>query len=171
MGAVWEVAKHGCSLTSYKHLPVLYQMTTPYGIRTITEQSIAALLAPYATDPLFTGVQFHAGQIDEVRSVPIVIFQAESAHAHSDFGYNNLGNFEITLKIYVYTSLDDEGLEVHKKRVEAIQAIMQNLTALQSAWTQGHLYVSTIVDDTEGLSDRRFGNVLTFTLVAVYPSA
>ena len=83
-------------------------MTTPYGIRTITEQSIAALLAPYATDPLFTGVQFHAGQIDEIRSVPIVIFQAESAHAHSDFGYTNLGNFEITLKIYVYTSLDDE---------------------------------------------------------------
>ena len=48
---------------------------------------------------------------------------------------------------------------------------MQDMAGLQSYWTQGSLYWSTIVSDDEGVADRRYGNVITYTIVAVYPPA
>lgn len=144
-------------------------MTTLYGIRTITEQSLLAWFTTNAS--ALPGVQIHAGQTDEVRSLPIVILHAESAQAHRDFGYVNLGNFEMTAKIYVYSSADDSTLAEHRARVEAVQGIMQDMAGLQSAWTQGTLYFSTVVSDDEGVADRRWGNVITYTLIGVYPPA
>ena len=141
--------------------------TTYYGIRTIAEQSLLAWFTANAS--ALPGVQLHAGQTDEIRSVPIVILHAESSQAHRDFGYVPEGNFELTVKIYVYSSADDSTLAQHRARVEATQSIMQDMAGLQAAWTQGSLYWSTIVSDDEGVADRRYGNVLTYTLIAVYP--
>ena len=52
-------------------------MTTLYGIRTIAEQSLLAWFTTNASG--LPGVQIHAGQTDEIRSLPIVILHAESA--------------------------------------------------------------------------------------------
>ena len=146
-------------------------MPTPtlYGIRTIAEKSLVALFTDNATS--LPGVALHAGQTDEIRSVPIIICHAESAVAHRDFGALWSGNFEITAKIYVYSSADDSTLEQHRARVEAVQGIMQDPTALKSMWTQGTLYATWMNSDEEGVADRRYGNVLSYTLVAVYPPA
>jgi len=144
-------------------------MPTPtlYGIRTITEQSLLALFSSYSTS--LAGVQIHAGQTEEIRSVPIIILHAESANAHRDLGAFWLGNFEITVKIYIYSSADDNTLSQHRERVETVQGIMQDLDGIKSSWTQGTLYASWMNSDDEGVADRRFGNVLSYTLVAVYP--
>jgi len=142
---------------------------TLYGIRTIAEQSVLAFFTTNAA--LFPGVQLHAGQTDEIRSVPIIILHAESAQAHRDFGGKPSGNFELTFKIYVYSSADDSTLAEHRARVENAQGIMQDLASLTAAWTQGILYSAWIVSDDEGVSDRRYGNALTYTMATVYPPA
>lgn len=142
---------------------------TVYGIRTIAEQSLKSWFDLNAS--MLPGVEINAGQTDEVRSVPIVILHAESAQGHPDLGATPLGNFELTVKVYVYSSADDSTLAQHRERVESVQAIMQDVAGLQGAWTEGQLYAAWIVSDDEGVADRRYGNVLTYTLVAVYPPA
>jgi hypothetical protein len=144
--------------------------STIYGIRTITEQSVLAWFQANAADML-PGVQIHAGQTDEIRSVPIIILHAETAQAASELGAKPLGNFELTLKIYVYSSADDSTIAQHRERVENVQAIMQDVEGLSAAWTTGSLYAAWIVSDDEGVSDRRFGNVLSYSVFAVYPPA
>lgn len=142
-------------------------MPTLYGIRTIAEESILAAFQAHAAD--LPGVQLHAGQTDEIRSVPIIILHAEAARSHPDLGGTPLGNFEITFKVYVYSSADDSTLAEHRARVEAAQGIMEDLPALKSAWVQGTLYASWVISEDEGVSDRRWGNLITYNLVAVYP--
>jgi hypothetical protein len=146
-------------------------MPTPtiYGIRTITEQSLKAWFDANAS--MLPGVPIHAGQTDEIRGVPIIILHAESAAAHRDLGAKPLGNFELTVKIYVYSSADDSTLAEHRERVENVQAIMQDVAGLASSWTVGTFYASWIVSDDEGVADRRYGNVLTYNIVAAYPPA
>jgi hypothetical protein len=48
---------------------------------------------------------------------------------------------------------------------------MQDIPGLKSAWTEGQLYAGWITSDDEGVADRRYGNVLQYTLFAVYPPA
>jgi len=125
---------------------------------------------------MLPGVQINIGQTGEIRSIPSIILYAESADSHPDLNAQPLGNFELTVKIYVYSSADDaptaeEALALHRARVENVQSIMQDLPGLQAAWAQGTLYHAWLKSDEEGVSDRRYGNVLSYTLVAVYPPA
>jgi len=142
-------------------------MTTLYGIRTITEQSLLALFQANAT--MLPSVELVAGQTDAIRSLPIIIIHAESAQAHPDLGGTPNGNFAITVRIYVYSSADDSTLAQHRARVEATQAIMEDFATMQSLWQQGTLYFSQVISDDEGVADRRWGNVIQYSLVAVYP--
>jgi hypothetical protein len=142
-------------------------MPTASGIRTITEKSLLAYFQANALQ--LPNVALHTGQSDQIRSLPIIIFHCESATAHRDLGANSLGNFELVLKVYIYSSADDNTLDDHRARVETVQALMQDVTGLQDAWVEGKLYAGWIVSDDEGMADRRYGNVLHYTLVAVYP--
>ena len=147
---------------------------TTYGIRTIVEQSLKAWFN--ANVSMLPGVQINIGQTGEIRTVPAVILYAESADSHPDLNAQPLGNFDITVKIYVYSSADDapteeEALALHRERVENVQAIMQDLPGLKASWTQGELYHGWLKSDEEGVSDRRYGNALTYSLAAVYPPA
>ena len=152
-------------------------MPTPptfYGIRTIAEQSLAAWFA--TNSDMLPSTTVHIGQTGDIRVVPIVILYADSAVGHADLGAKPLGNFELSIKVYVYSSADDAdtteiALANHRARVEAVQAIMQDVDGLKGAWTAGTLYQAWITSDEEGVADRRYGNVLTYTLVAVYAPA
>lgn len=152
-------------------------MPTPiphYGIKTIVEQSLDAWFN--ANDDMLPGVELRAGQINEVRSLPIVIYYADEALGHPDLGGLPSGNFEVTVKIYVYSSADDaedadEALALHRQRVQNVQAIMQDSEGLKDAWVAGKLYHLYFKTDDEGVDGRRFGNVLTYTMACVYPSA
>ena len=145
-----------------------------YGIRTIAEQSVKAWFNTNAD--MLPGVQVNIGQTGEIRSLPSVILYAEGADSHPNFGGRPLGNFELSFKIYIYSSADDaptevDALNLHRSRVENVQAIMQDLPGLKAAWTQGKLYHAWLRSDEEGVADRRYGNVLTYTMAAVYPPA
>jgi hypothetical protein len=102
---------------------------TTYGIKTIAEQSMLSWFN--ANLLMLPGVAVAVGQTNEIRSLPTVILYAESADAHPDLGAQPLGNFDVTVKIYVYSSADDadtpeQAFELHRQRVENVQAIMQD---------------------------------------------
>lgn len=147
---------------------------TTYGIRTITEQSLKAWFD--ANVAMLPGVQVNIGQTYDLRTLPAVILYAESADSHPDLNAQPLGNFSMTVKLYVYSSADDaatdaDALASHRARVENVQAIMQDLPGLKAAWTQGTLYHSWLKSDEEAVADRRYGNALTYEMAVVYPPA
>lgn len=147
---------------------------TTYGIRTITEQSLKAWFD--ANTSMLPGAQVNIGQTYDLRTLPAVILYAESADSHPDLNAQPQGNFAMTVKIYVYSSADDaatdaDALASHRARVENVQAIMQDLPGLKAAWTQGALYHAWLQSDEEAVADRRYGNVLTYEMAVVYPSA
>ena len=146
-------------------------MTTPafFSFRTVLENKVAEYLAP-----LFPGVTVHKGVTDEIRVIPIIIAHAESSQAVDDLGSNTLGNYTANLKLYIYSSADDETLEVHRQRVVQVIGAMRDVMALQALWnptTDGQLYDLWINNDEEGMSQRRYGNVIEYTVWGVMPAA
>jgi hypothetical protein len=138
-------------------------------IRSIIEDKVSQ----YFIDA-FTGndnVAIHKGITDETRVIPLIIVYADSARPDPSLGANPLGNFRVALKVFVYTSADDETLAVHRARVDAVQALMADVPALQAYWEpeDGQLYAAWIVGDDEAMSQRRYGNVIEFNLVVVLP--
>jgi hypothetical protein len=130
---------------------------------------------------MLPGVVINEGQATDLRSLPIVIISSESAHGHPDLGATPLGNFEVTVRIYVYSSGDDEingnpndALMLHRVRVGATESIMNAVDSIKTVWTDsqlGELYACWIVSNEVVTADRRLGNVLTYNLVARYASA
>ena len=146
-------------------------MTTPtfFSFRTVLENKVDAYLSS-----IFPSIAVHKGVTDEIRVIPIIIAHAEASHAVADLGSNTLGNYTATLKIYVYSSADDETLEVHRARVVEVIGAMRDVSALQALWnptTDGQLYDLWIVNDEEGMSQRRYGNVIEYMVWGVLPPA
>jgi hypothetical protein len=146
-------------------------MPTPpfYNFRTILEEKITAYLSSN-----ITGVAIHKGITDEVRVIPIIICHAESSKAVDDLGSNTLGNYTVTLKIFVYSSADDETLDVHRARVVEVMGYLRDVAAIQATFnptTDGQLYDMWIMNDEEGMSQRRYGNALEYLVWGVLPSA
>ena len=146
-------------------------MPTPtfYDFRSILEEKITSYLSAN-----ITGVSIHKGITDEVRVIPIIICHAESSKAIDDLGSNTLGNYTATLKIFVYSSADDETLDVHRARVVEVMGYLRDVAAIQATFnpeTDGHLYDMWVLSDEEGMSQRRYGNALEYTVWGVLPSA
>lgn len=140
-------------------------------IRSIIEEKVSE----YITD-IFTGndnVTIHKGITDETRVIPLIIVYADSARPDPALGANPQGNYRVALKVFVYTSADDETLETHRARVDAIHACMADVPALQAYWepNEGQLYAAWVVSDDEAMSQRRYGNAIEFSLVVVLPPA
>ena len=140
-----------------------------YSFRTILEEKVAGYLASK-----FPGLAVHKGVTDELRVLPIIIAHAESSNMVPDLGANNLGNYTAVLKVYVYSSADDETLDTHRQRVAEVIGAMVDVPALQALWNptdDGQLYNLWIQNDEEGMSQRRYGNVIEFTVWGVLPPA
>lgn len=140
-----------------------------YSIRSIVEEKISS----YLSDNI-TGVTVHKGITDEVRVLPLIITYAEGAKGVDSLGSHPLGNFVISLKVYVYSSADDETLDTHRERVQTVINLMEEIEAIQALWnptTDGILYDLWIASDEEGMHQRRYGNVLEFNVWGVVPTA
>jgi hypothetical protein len=138
-----------------------------FSFRTVLENRVAGYL-----EPLFPGVAVHKGVTDEIRVIPIIIAHAESSSNIEDLGSQTLGNYKATLKLYIYSSADDETLEAHRARVVEVIGAMRDVPALQALWnpsTDGQLYDLWIENDEEGMSQRRYGNVLEYNVWGVMP--
>jgi hypothetical protein len=146
-------------------------MPTPqfYDFRSILEEKITSYLSAN-----ITGVAIHKGITDEVRVIPIIICHAESSKAVDDLGSNTLGNYTATLKIFVYSSADDETLDVHRARVVRVMGYLRDVEAIQATFnptSDGQLYDMWVLSDEEGMSQRRYGNALEYVVWGVLPSA
>ena len=145
-------------------------MPTPpfYSFRTILEEKITSYLSAN-----MTGVAIHKGITDDVRVIPIIICHAESSKAVDDLGSNTLGNYVATLKIFVYSSADDETLDTHRARVVEVMGYLRNVAAIQATFTpatDGQLYDIWVQSDEEGMSQRRYGNALEYEVWGVLPT-
>jgi len=146
-------------------------MPTPpfYNFRTILEEKITSYLSAN-----ITGVAIHKGITDEIRVIPIIICHAESAKAVDDLGSNTLGNYTVTLKIFVYSSADDETLDTHRARVVEVMGYLRDVEAIKATFnptSDGQLYDMWVTNDEEGMSQRRYGNALEYLVWGVLPSA
>lgn len=146
-------------------------MPTPpfFSFRTTIENRVAQYLAP-----LFPGVAVHKGVTDEIRVIPIIIVHAESSSNIEDLGSQTLGNYKASVKVYVYSSADDETLETHRARVVEVIGAMRDVAALAALWnptSDGQLYDFWIENDEEGMSQRRYGNAIEYTFWGVMPPA
>jgi hypothetical protein len=140
-----------------------------YNFRTILEEKITSYLSAN-----ITGVAIHKGITDEIRVIPIIICHAESSKAVDDLGSNTLGNYTATLKIFVYSSADDETLDVHRARVVEVMGYLRDVEAIKATFnptSDGHLYDMWILNDEEGMSQRRYGNALEYVVWGVLPYA
>ena len=138
-----------------------------FSFRTVLENRVAGYL-----EPLFPGVAVHKGVTDDIRVIPIIIAHAESSSNIDDLGSKTLGNYKASLKLYIYSSADDETLESHRARVVEVIGAMRDVPALQALWnpsTDGQLYDLWIENDEEGMSQRRYGNVLEYNVWGVMP--
>jgi len=135
-------------------------------IRSIVEDRVTAYLASQ-----ITGVSIHKGITNELRVLPAIIAYADGAIKPSSMGAGNYGNYRVSLKVYVYSSADDETLETHRLRVSKVHGLLTDSAALKDFWgsTYGQLYEIWIENDEEGMSQRRYGNSITFTLMCVLP--
>jgi len=145
-------------------------MTNPsfYSFRSILEDKIVSYLQSKMQD-----VEIHKGITDEIRVIPIIICHAESSQAVSDLGSNTLGNYTANLKIYIYSSADDETLEAHRNRVISVIGYLRDVAAIQATFNptvDGQLYSMWIINDEEGMSQRRYGNSLEYTVWGVLPT-
>lgn len=144
-------------------------MPTPpfFSFRTVLENKVAQYL-----EPLFPGVAVHKGVTDEIRVIPIIIAHAESSSSVDDLGSDTLGNYKAVLKLYVYSSADDETLESHRARVVEVIGAMRDVAAIAGLFnptSDGQLYDLWINNDEEGMSQRRYGNVIEYTVFGVMP--
>lgn len=138
-------------------------------IRSIIEDRLTAFLA----DQGLTGVTIRKGVTDELRTLPLVIVHAERAAKPTAFTNSSFGNFTVTIKVYVYTSADDETLQTHRDRVAKIKGILVNETALKTFWgsSNGQVYDMAFDSDNEAMDDRKYGTMLDYTMFCVLPPA
>jgi hypothetical protein len=144
-------------------------MPTPsfFNFRTILEERITSYL-----QSKMSNITIHKGITDEIRVIPIIICHAESSLAVPDLGSNTLGNYTSVLKVYVYSSADDETLDTHRTRVVEVMGYLRDVDAIKATFdpnSDGQLYDMWIQNDEEGMSQRRYGNALEYTVWGCLP--
>lgn len=137
-------------------------------IRSIVEDRLTAYL-----ETGMTGIDIAKGVTAELRTLPMIIVHAEGAYKPSAFMAENLGNFRVTVKVYVYTSADDETLQQHRDRVSDVKGLLVNESALKTFWgaSNGQVYKMAFDSDNEAMEGRKFGTMLEYTIFCVLPAA
>jgi len=140
-------------------------------IRSIVEESLGSWFNQNIT--ILNNATVSLGLSGQARTLPAVIIHCESSNSPADLGAMPLGNFELTIKIYVYSSADDDpswevARDKHRLRCVAVEALMADVASIKSNWVQGTLYNVWKVSDDESLDGRRYGNLMSYTAFAVY---
>lgn len=137
-------------------------------MRSIIEDKVSAYLAANITDTTVV-----KGVTDSLRSLPTVVVYSTNAMPPKELGANPVGNYNVSLDIYVYSSADDDTLASHRERVAKVHGLMADVPALKALWgeAEGVLYAAWIESDEEGMQSRNFGNKVCYTLIACLPPA
>jgi hypothetical protein len=140
-----------------------------YSARTIVEEKVSA----YLTANL-TGVAVHKGITPETKVIPLVTTYAKASKSADALGSHPFGNYTVTLEIGVYSSADDDTLDQHRTRVQSVQNLMSDTSALKALWTlstDGILYDLWVTQDEEGMHQRKYGNLIEYTVFVMLPPA
>jgi hypothetical protein len=138
-----------------------------YSARTIVEEKVQAYLAT-----ALTGVAVHKGITPETKVIPLVTVYAKSSRAADALGSHPYGNYTVMLEIGIYSSADDDSLDDHRTRVQTVQNYMADTAALKDLWTyqtDGILYDLWVTQDEEGMHQRKYGNLLEYTVFVMLP--
>jgi hypothetical protein len=145
-------------------------MSVPfYSERTILENKIVAYLTPN-----MPGVAVHKGITPETKVIPLITAYAKSSRAADALGSHPYGNYIVTLEVGVFSSADDETEDAHRTRVQTVKNLLDDIEALQATWnlsTDGMLYDLWITNNEEGMHQRKYGNLLEFTVFMMLPPA
>ena len=137
-------------------------------MRSIIEDKVSAYLAANITDTTVV-----KGITDSLRSVPTIVVYSSKAIPPRELGANPLGNYNVSVDIFVYSSADDDTLEQHRTRVSQVHGLMSDVPALKALWgdNEGVLYAAWIESDEEGMQSRNYGNKVCYTMIACLPPA
>lgn len=145
-------------------------MTAPafYDFRSVLEQKLTDYVQGLLPDE-----NVHKGVTDEVRTIPLIIVSCESERSPDAFGANNFGNYQVVVKIYVYSSADDgeDAFDKHRARVINVMGVLRDEEALKALFTpeEGRLYAMWYVNGENGISQRRYGNIMEYTAMGCNP--
>ena len=138
------------------------------------ESSLLAYLQPLAEpgQPL-RSVPLLPGHTAGKRRLPCVIVYAERRTPNDAFPPGT-GIYDVSVKVYVLTQVDDEDSVIQGARVQASQDRLNDTDALRAALnapaenrpvTGLHIYDFIENPDDEGRDERHFGEVLNYTAI------
>lgn len=135
-------------------------------VRYIVESAISTYLAAQTE---LAGVHFYKGDTAETAALPKAIVLCETAGPPSDVP-QGLGNYDCTVKVTLFTSADDETVEVHRARCAAIDGAMQDLASIKAVFiSQGDAlcYDVTAKPEIEGTNERSWASQMPFSVLVV----
>lgn len=137
--------------------------------RHIIEEVLSTYLASQVE---LTGVNIYKGDSADTNALPKAIVLCDSARTPNDLP-DGLGNYDCSVRVTLFDSADDVTLADHRARVAAIAGAMQDLEAIQAAFTangDAHCYDCTVTSEDEGVNERCWASVLSYgVLVVVNP--
>ena len=135
-------------------------------VRYIVESAVSTYLAAQTE---LAGVHFYKGDTAETAALPKAIVLCETAGPPSDVP-QCLGNYDCTVKVTLFTSADDETVDVHRARCAAIDGAMQDVAAIKAVFiSQGDAlcYDVTAKPEIEGTNERSWASQMPFSVLVV----
>ena len=135
-------------------------------VRYIVESAVSTYLAAQTE---LAGVHFYKGDTAETAALPKAIVLCETAGPPSDVP-QGLGNYDCTVKVTLFTSADDETVDVHRARCAAIDGAMQDVAAIKAVFiSQGDAlcYDVTAKPEIEGTNERSWASQMPFSVLVV----
>ena len=141
-------------------------------IRHIVESAIATYLS---TQTGLTSITFLTGDSAATQTLPKAVVLCDSARAPGELvGYDNMGNFDCSLRITLFSNADDTTLADHRARCAAISGNMRDLESIQAVFDaagDAYCYDVGMVSEDEGIDERSWATSFTFDVLAVFPPA
>ncbi len=141
-------------------------------IRHIVEATIATYLS---TQTGLTSIAFLTGDSATTQTLPKAIVLCETARAPDELvGYDNMGNYDCSVRITLFSNADDTTLADHRARCAALSGNMRDLDSIQAAFTAGgdaHCYDVGMESEDEGIDERSWATSFSFSVVVVLPPA
>jgi len=130
-------------------------------VRYIVESAISTYLAAQTE---LAGVHFYKGDTAETAALPKAIVLCETAGPPSDVP-QGLGNYDCTVKVTLFTSADDETVEVHRARCAAIDGAA--IKAVFVSQGDALCYDVTAKPEIEGTNERSWASQMPFSVLVV----
>jgi hypothetical protein len=118
------------------------------------------------------GVNVYSGDSSDVMLLPKAVVLCDSAKTPADLP-EGLGNYSCSVRVTLFSSVDDTSLSDHRSRCAALTARMQDLVELKTAFSasaDAFCYDVSLMSEDEGVDERNWATVFAFDILAVLPA-